>query len=191
MKRIKTSTIVLIVIAVLVVLIGIFFFTSYNGLATSLQTVEKSQSDIQSQLQRRADLIPNLVNTVKGYASHETEVFSDVTEARSKLMGANTVSEMDDAQAQMNSALSRLLLIVENYPDLKANANYQALQDELAGTENRINTARTRYNEAAQSYNNRIVRFPTNLIAGLFGFDKVDYFQASAGSEQVPTVSFE
>ena len=150
--------------------------------------MDAAWSQIDVQLQRRHDLIPNLVATVKEYAAHEEEVFASVAEARSKLAGAASISEMAEADAELSSALSRLLAIAEAYPELKANQNFINLQDELAGTENRIATARRDYNQTARSYNTSIRRFPTNIIAGMFGFESVDYFEASEAGRETPDV---
>ena len=141
-------------------------------------------------MKKRYDLIPNLVETVKGYAAHEQEAIDSVTEARANLAGASTVEEKAAADSALTTALNNLLVIVENYPDLKASANFTQLSDELAGTENRIATARRDYNEAVREYNTAIRKFPGSLIAGLFGFEQKDYFQASDGAQNVPTVEF-
>ena len=187
MKKISTP---LIVVIVIIVLGGLFFFSSYNGLVAAEENLNAKWSQIENQLQRRADLIPNLVNTVKGYASHEEAILTEVTRAREKLIGASGISEMAEANSEMSSALSRLLAIVENYPELKADANFRQLADELAGTENRIAVARMDYNNAVQQYNSRIRRFPTAIVAGMFGFEKRDYFEAKEGADQAPIVDF-
>ncbi len=189
----KSTGILLGVLGVIVVLvIGIvgWGISSYNGLVTSEQAVETQASNIETQLQRRSDLIPNLVNTVKGYAQHEEEIYTALADARAKLSGANTVEEMEEANGELTSALNRLMVIVENYPDLKANENFIGLQDELAGTENRIAVARQDYNKAVQEYNVKIRRFPTNIIAGMFGFEKAALFESAEGAASVPNVSF-
>ena len=136
-------------------------------------------------------MIPNLVETVKGYASHETEAINQVTEARTKMSGASTLEEKMEANEEISSALSRLLVVVENYPDLKASENFIQLSDELAGTENRISTTRRDYNNAAREYNTRIKKFPTSLIASIFNFDEFPYFEANEGAENVPQVNFD
>ena len=160
-------------------------------LVTLKQEVTQKESDIQTTLQRRADLIPNLVNTVKGYASHEESIMKEVSDARAALVGANNTGDQLAANEQMTSALNRLLAIAENYPDLKANTNFIQLQDELSGTENRITQARRAYNDAVKTYNTKIQRFPTSLIAGIFNFEAFDYFQANEGAQEVPSVNFD
>lgn len=190
-RKLKPWHIILIVVAVLVVALAGYTVKSYNGLVTQKQDVTQKDSDIQTTLQRRADLIPNLVNTVKGYATHEEGIIKEVSDARAALVGANNTGDQLAANNQMTSALNRLLAIAENYPDLKANTNFIQLQDELAGTENRITQARRAYNDAVKSYNTKIQRFPTSLIAGIFNFDAYEYFQASEGSQEVPSVNFD
>ena len=170
----KSIIIILAVVAILV----IWAVSVYNGLVTMDENVSGQWANVETQYQRRADLIPNLVNTVKGYASHEKETLEGVVEARKKAQGAVT------------SALGKLLAITENYPDLKANQNFLELQAQLEGTENRINVARKNFNDAAQSYNTNIRRFPKNIFAGMFGFDKKAYFEAEEGSEKAPKVEF-
>ncbi len=162
----------------------------YNRLVTQNEQVNNAWAQIQNVLQRRADLIPNLVETVKGYAAHEKEIFETVAEARSKLAGATGPREAAAANAGLNAALARLLAIAENYPNLKANENFIRLQDELAGTENRIAVERMRYNEAVRAYNTAIKRFPTNLVAGVFRFGDREYFEAEGGAKEVPKVKF-
>ena len=184
----KTGLKVLLVVGVIIAIMIISFIGSYNGLVSKREDVDAAWSQIDIQLQRRYDLIPNLVATVKKYAEHEEEVFTSIAEARSKLAGAGSVAELAEADAELSSALSRLLAIAEAYPELKANQNFINLQDELAGTENRIATARRDYNEAARSYNTSIRRFPTNIIAGMFGFESVDYFEASEATRENPDV---
>ena len=184
----KKSTIIILAIVAIVI---IMIISSYNGIVTKSEEVDNKFSAIDTQLQRRADLIPNLVNTVKGYASHEQEVINSVTEARAKLAGANTVSEKAEADGELTNALNRLMVVVENYPDLKSSQNFIQLSDELAGTENRIATARRDYNEAVKAYNLKIKKFPTNIMAGMFGYEKAEYFEASEQSQEVPNVSFD
>ena len=188
----KKSTIIIIVVVALLAIWGV---RGYNGLVTMDENVSGQWSNVETQYQRRADLIPNLVNTVKGYASHEKETLEGVVEARSKAtqmtVDANDLTpeklaEYQKAQGAVTSALGKLLAITENYPDLKANQNFLELQAQLEGTENRINVARTNFNNAAKNFNTAIRRFPKNILAGLFGFEKRAYFEAAEGSEQAP-----
>ena len=185
----KKSTGSIVIIAIIAIII-IGFVGSYNGMVSKAEEVDNKFATIDAQLQRRADLIPNLVNTVKGYAAQEKEIIDSVTEARAKLTGASTVEEKANADEELTSALNRLLVVVENYPELKSSQNFIQLSDELAGTENRIATARRDYNEAVK-YNLKIKRFPTNLMAGMFRFESKAYFQATDGSREVPNVNFE
>ncbi len=186
----KKKGIIIAVIVGLVVILGIALISMNNNMVSMEAKVDAELANIDTYLQRRADLIPNLVNTVKGYAAHEKEALDSVTEARAKLAGASTVEEKAEADSALTTALNNLLVIVENYPDLKASANFTNLADELAGTENRIATARRDYNDAVQSYNTAIRKFPNSLIAGLFGFEQKEYFQASSGAQNVPNVEF-
>lgn len=185
----KKGMIIAIIVG-LVVILGIALISANNNLVAMEAEVDAAFADIDTYLQRRADLIPNLVNTVKGYAAHEQEAIDSVTEARANLAGASTVEEKAAADSALTTALNNLLVIVENYPDLKASANFTQLADELAGTENRIATARRDYNDAVQNYNTAIRKFPNSMIAGLFGFAQKDYFQASDGAQNVPNVEF-
>ena len=180
----------LIVIGSIVLIVVLFGVSRYNSLISSQETVKGHWSEIDNQLKRRADLIPNLVNTVKGAAAHEKEIIDSVTNARAKLAGAGGPVDKAAADAELTSALSRLMVVVENYPQIKANENFRALQDQLEGTENRISTARGRYNEAVKEHNSRIKRFPNNMFAGMFGFSGRDYFQADAGAKNAPQVKF-
>ncbi len=173
-----------------IAVIAIFLGTKYNSLVGEREQVNGSWAQVQNVLQRRADLIPNLVATVKAYAAHEKETFTQIAEARAKLAGARTPEDAAAANAQLDSALSRLLVIAERYPELKANENFIRLQDELAGTENRIAVERQRYNDQVRDYNQTIRRFPTNLVAGAFNFESRDYFQADATSQRAPQVQF-
>jgi len=183
----KKSTIIILAIIVLaiVLLIG-----GYNSLVSKAEAVTTELSNLDVYLQRRVDLIPNLVNTVKGYTTHETEIIDKITSARAKLTSANSIDEKSTANSELTSSLNALMLVVENYPDLKASQNFIQLSDELAGTENRIATARKDYNEAVESYNLAVKRFPNNLLAGLFGFEKAEYFTADESIKEVPTVEF-
>jgi len=187
----KKMYVVLAVLLVIVIgAIGIIL-GQYNGLVTLNEQITGRWSEVENQLQRRGDLIPNLVNTVKGYAKHEKEIFEDVAAARARLAGARTVGEKIQANQQMDGVLSRLLAIAENYPQLKADENFRQLQDELAGTENRIAVARGRYNETVQSYNIATRRFPGNIIAAIFNFTRKDvYFKAEEKAKTVPQVQF-
>jgi LemA protein len=186
----KRNRIVLIVVAAAAVILLGTCAVQYNSLVSSSETVDSSWSQVQNVLQRRADLIPNLVETVKGYAAHEKEIFTEVANARARLIGAKTPEQAEQAQSGLDSALGRLLVIAERYPDLKANEQFIRLQDELAGTENRISVERMRYNEAVRSYNTRLRRFPTKLFASATGFETRDYFEAPKSAQDVPRVDF-
>ena len=180
----------LIGILVVVVLLAIMIIPSYNGLVNKEENVNQAYAQIENQLQRRLDLIPNLVNTVKGYASQEKDVIQSISDARANLAGAGTPADQATANDQLTTALNRLLVVVENYPDLKSNTTFQQLMDELAGTENRISVARKDYNDTVSDFNRSVKRFPGSIIAGVFGFDEKEYFKASEGAEQAPTVDF-
>ena len=183
-----------------VILLAIYGINSYNSLVDKEEMVKQRWSQVENQYQRRADLIPNLVNTVKGAADFEQETLTSVIEARSKATSVQMSPEMlgnqqkfqqfSQAQSQLSGALSRLLVSVERYPELKANQNFRDLQNQLEGTENRIAVERDRYNRAARDYNSAIRRFPTNIFAGLFGFDNKAYFEADQGAEDAPEVQF-
>lgn len=188
MKKMSTGLIVFIVLIVLA--IG-FFVTNYNSMVDKSETVDAKFSDIDTQLQRRADLIPNLVSTVKGIMSHEQEAIEKVTDARTKLVNAKSVSEKANADNELTQALNNFLVVVEAYPDLKANTNFLNLMDELAGTENRIATARKNYNDAVKDYNSYIKKMPNSIVAGMFNFNEKEYFKATEGSDEVPKVNFE
>lgn len=187
----KKGIVVIIAIIAVVVIIAGSLIGSYNGLVNLEAGVDTAYANVQVQLQRRSDLVPNLVNTVKGYAEHETEVFTAVSDARAKLAGATTPEETIQADGELSSALGRLLAISEAYPELKANENFLSLQDELAGTENRVGVARKDYNDVVQDYNVKIRSFPTSILAGMFGFEKKELFAASEGAQDAPSVSFE
>ncbi len=185
--KIKAWPIIIGVIAV--VIVGVFVVMGLRNKIIGLEENTKSAwAQVENQLQRRMDLVPNLVETVKGYAAHENEVLTEVTKARASVAGANTTAEQIDANNQLTSALSRLLVVVERYPDLKANTNFLSLQDELAGTENRIAVERKRYNDAVNNYNRTIRMFPYSLLAG--GFEKAVYFEAAEGAKAAPKVQF-
>lgn len=179
-------------VVVLVILFGLygFFKGTYNNFVNLDETVKSSWAQVQNQLQRRYDLIPNLVETVKGYAKQERDVFIEVAKARASVGGASTIPEQIQANNQLSNALSRLLLVVERYPDIKSNQNFMRLQDELAGTENRIAVERKRYNDAVRNYNVAIRTFPSNILAGLFGFKSATFFQAPAAAATPPPVKF-
>jgi len=181
----------LIIIAVAVVLLILFVIGIYNVLVRLRNQVGNAWSQIDVQLKRRHDLIPNLVETARGYMKHERETFESITKARSQAMGARTVSEASKAEGALGEALSKFMLVVENYPELKANQNFLALQEELSSTENRIAFARQNYNDQVLSFNNKIQMFPSNIIAGMFAFGKRDFFEVQIAAErEVPKVSF-
>lgn len=191
----KTWIIVIAVVAILV----IYCVSSYNSLVTQEETVGTAWSNVENQYQRRSDLIPNLVNTVKGYAAHEKETFDAVVSARAKAtqmtidiedLTPEKIEAYQKAQGAVGSALSRLLAVTENYPELKANENFKELQAQLEGTENRISVERRKFNETAREYNTNIRRFPKNIVASMFGFEKRPYFEAEEGSEKAPEVKF-
>ena len=194
-KKKLGSVITLAVVAVIV----IWGVSGYNGLVSMDEGVQNKWADVETQYQRRADLIPNLVNTVKGYAAHEKETLEGVVKARSEAtsvkidaenMTAEQMAQYQKAQNGVSSALSKLLLVVEKYPDLKANQNFLELQSQLEGTENRITVARRDFNGAAKEYNTAIRKFPKNILAGMFGFEKKAYFEAQEGAEKAPEVQF-
>ena len=186
----KTLLIIVIVLVLIILIPFLYLKGTYNSLVSMDESVKTAWAQVENQLQRRYDLIPNLVETVKGYATHEREVFVQVTEARSKVGGASSIPGKIEANNQLSAALSRLLVVVERYPELKANTNFIRLQDELAGTENRIAVERRRYNEAVRTYNIKIRRFPTNLIAGMFGFEKAAFFEVPQERQEAPKVKF-
>ena len=187
----KVIIVVLVIVAVIGILAG-FLVGSYNGFVERQENVNAAKSAIGVQLQRRADLIPNFVATVKGYSDYEQSTLTAVTEARAAVGKAQTVSEIGEANAELDKAISVWVnAVTEAYPDLKANAQYVALQDELAGTENRIATARKDYNDTAKDYNIKVRRFPSNIIAGIFGFEKAELFTEDEGTQSVPKVTFE
>lgn len=188
-----------IILLAIVALLALWGAGAYNGMVSMDENVQNKWANVETQYQRRADLIPNLVNTVKGYAAHEKTTLEDVVKARSeatsvKIDPTNITPEQmkqyQAAQGSVSSALGRLLMVAENYPELKANENFLELQSQLEGTENRINVARKDFNDAAKEYNVSIRRFPKSIIAGMFGFEKKTYFEAEAGSEKAPDVQF-
>jgi LemA protein len=187
----KKGLIVLIVLVVIALMVGSSFVGRRNQMAIKREAVNAAWAQVDVVLQRRADLIPNLVETVKGFAVQEQIVFGDIAKARSALLGAHSPAEKIAANGQLDGALGRLLVVVENYPQLKSNENFLRLQDELAGTENRIAVERRRYNEAIQDYNTFIVLFPNSLVASLGGFTRNDaYFKTDEGARQAPKVNF-
>jgi len=188
----KIALAILAILLVIGLLVGSAFVSRRNQMAVKRETVNAAWSQVDVVLQRRADLIPNLVETVKGYAAQEQTVFGEIARARSALLNAKTPADKIGANQQLDSALGRLLVVVENYPQLKSNENFLRLQDELAGTENRIAVERRRYNETLQDYNTYISLFPNNLVASISGFARNDaYFKADEGARQVPKVNFE
>jgi len=181
---------IIIVVVILAIIAGVFM-ASYNGFVDKEENVNNAYAQVENQLQRRMDLIPNLVNTVKGFAEHEQEVLGNIADARTKLAGAGSPEEQAEANDELSGALSRLLVVVENYPDLKADANFRQLMDELAGTENRLSVARQDYNTVVSDYNKKVKRMPGSIVASMFGFDEKEYFQAAEGAEEAPVVDFE
>ena len=175
----------------LVVVIGLWLMTSYNGLVGKEEAVNNSWAQVETQLTRRADLIPNLVNTVKGYAKHESKVFEDIANARSALLSAKDPKAALEANDRVSTGLGRLLAIAENYPNLKANEQFNKLSDSLEGTENRIAFARKDYNDVVKGFNQSLRIFPTNIIGGMLGFEAKEYFKATEAEKKNPNVSFE
>ena len=188
----KAAIVLVVILLIIAFIFGSMYFNRRNQMAIKREAVNAAWSQVDVVLQRRADLIPNLVQTVKGYAVQEQTVFGDIAAARAALVGAKSPQEKIAANGQLDNALSRLLVIVENYPQLKSNENFMRLQDELAGTENRIAVERRRYNEAVQDYNTYISLFPNSLIAGFAGFMRNDaYFKTEEGARQAPKVNFD
>lgn len=193
----KKGIVILIIVLAVAFILFSWFKGNYNNMVSRHEAVQAQMGNVENQYQRRADLIPNLVNTVKGYAAHEQQTLEGVVEARAKasqtnvdINDAEAMARYVQAQGELSSALGRLLAISENYPDLKANQNFLDLQTQLEGTENRISVERRNYNEAAQDYNTYIRMFPRNIVAGMFGFDKIEYFEAQEGAETAPVVQF-
>ena len=194
----KKTTSIIVILAVLAAIV-LWFVGKYNAMVTAEENVETSWGQVENQYQRRSDLIPNLVATVKGYAEHESQVFESVVEARAKATqitidptnaSPEQLAAFQNAQGELSQALGRLLAVAENYPDLKANENFRDLQSQLEGTENRIAVARNAYNEAAQQFNVLIRKFPNNIVASMFGFEKKSYFEAEEGANKAPQVEF-
>lgn len=195
----KKSTLIAIIVLALIAIIALWGVKSYNQFVTAEENVETAWSQVENQYQRRSDLIPNLVNTVKGYAAHEQTTLEQVIAARAQAtaikldaaqMTADQIQAFNDAQGQLSMALGRLMAVSEAYPDLKANQNFLELQAQLEGTENRITVARNTFNEQAKAYNVLVRRFPKSIIAQMFGFEKKPYFEAETGAEKAPTVEF-
>jgi LemA protein len=180
-----------VAVGLLLLMVGCSFVSTRNRLAVSKETISAEWGQVDADLQRRADLIPNLVETVKGYAKEETQIFTALANARAAMSGARTPAEKIEANNQVSSALSRLMVVVENYPNLKANENFRQLQFSLEGTENRILQARRRYNEAVQNYNTQLAMFPASLVGSLSGFQREDaYFKTDPGARNAPKVQF-
>lgn len=179
------------IIAVLIIIFAILVVPRYNTLVNLDEDVLQAESNIATQLQRRGDLIPNLVNTVQEYADLEQEIFTDIAEARSNITNADNMEEVSEADTEMRSALSRLIAVTEDYPDLQASEQFTGLRDELAGAENRIAVARQDYNSTVQAFNRNVRTFPGNMIAGIFGFEEKPYFEADESAEEVPEVNFD
>lgn len=186
----KTSTKVLIAVVAIVLIIGLYSISTYNKLIRLEEDVNTKWADVEVHLQRRFDLIPNLVESVKGSMEQEKEIFGAIADARAKMAGATTLNEEVAASSELEGALSRLLVVMENYPDLKSNENVKGLMDELAGTENRISVHRSRYNETVQKYNRTVRSFPSNIIANMAGHETKKQFEAVQGSDKPPAVEF-
>ncbi len=191
----KNSTKVIIaVLAAIVIVVGsgaMWYTKTFNSFVTLSNEVDNQWANVESKLQRRVDLIPNLVNSVKGVMAQEKEVFTQIADARAKLGGASTINEKVEASTQLEGSLSRLLMIMENYPELKSNENVTQLMDELAGTENRISVERDRFNAVVKDYNNKVQRFPSSFVAQSKGYETKEFFRAQPGSDVAPTVDFE
>lgn len=189
-KKKNSATTILAILVVLIVIVVGYLLITKNSIVKSHEEVLEKSSDIEIVLERRADLIPNLVNTVKGYASHEEKIIANVTEARQHLLSAGSMTDKATADAELTKALDALLVVVENYPELKANENFINLQDELAGSENRIANARNSYNSAVKEYNTKIQKIPASLVAKMFGYEKENYFKADTSKTATPEVEF-
>ena len=186
----KKGLVPIIVIVGIIVVLALMLIPSYNGFVNGEENVDQAYAQVENQLQRRLDLIPNLVESVKGFAKQEKDVIDSVTEARSRLAGAGSPQDQAQANDELSGALSRLLVVVENYPELKSDANFRQLMDELAGTENRLSVARQDYNNEVADFNRKVKRFPGALLAGIFGFDEKEYFKADAAAQEAPKVDF-
>ena len=192
-SRVNALTVVLLVLGALVVaalFVAGYVRTTYNDLVSLQEQNKTAWSQVENQLQRRNDLIPNYVETVKGYAKQETTIFTAIADARARIGSAQTVPDKIAASNDLSSSLARLLVVIENYPELKSSENFMRLQDELSGTENRISTERKRYNDAVMAYNVRVRQFPANLVAGSFNFEKAPLFEAPASAKEAPKVKF-
>lgn len=196
----KKSNVILLAVAVVIVLICFGGCNAYNGMVDKQETATTALADVQATYQRRADLIPNLAKTVQAYAKHEKETFAEVTKARASVgqikldannLTAEKLKQFEAAQGELSTALGKLMVVAEKYPELKANENFHSLQIQLEGTENRINEARQQYNAAVQDYNQSVRRFPNVIFAGMFGFHKMEKFEAAAGAEKAPTLNFD
>ncbi len=196
----KKSNVILLAVAVVIVLICFGGCNAYNGMVDKQETATTALADVQATYQRRADLIPNLAKTVQAYAKHEKETFAEVTKARASVgqikldannLTAEKLKQFEAVQGELSTALGKLMVVAEKYPELKANENFHSLQIQLEGTENRINEARQQYNAAVQDYNQSVRRFPNVIFAGMFGFDKMEKFEAAAGAEKAPTLNFD
>lgn len=198
--KMKKSNVILLAVAVVIVLICFGGCNAYNGMVDKQEAATTALADVQATYQRRADLIPNLAKTVQAYAKHEKETFAEVTKARASVgqikldannLTAEKLKQFEAAQGELSTALGKLMVVAEKYPELKANENFHSLQIQLEGTENRINEARQQYNAAVQDYNQSVRRFPNVVFAGMFGFDKMEKFEAAAGAEKAPTLNFD
>lgn len=190
LQNLSTGNKVLIGVGAVLLLLVLWVATTYNSLISLQNIVDNSWADVETQYQRRMDLVPNLVNTVKGYAKHETEIFTKVAELRSQWQTAGTIDEKIATAQKMDSALGRLIAVAENYPQLRSSENFLSLQDELAGTENRILFSRTKYNDAIRNYNTATQKVPSNIVAGLFNFKQKQSFKAETGAEKAVEVKF-
>ena len=190
MADVRRGLIVTGIVSIVILMVVGSLIGSYNGLVSMNEDVNSGYAQIQNVIQRRADLIPNLVETVKGYASHESGTFQAIAEARSQIDSANNPGELAEANDALTQSLGRLMVVVENYPELKANENFLNLQDELAGTENRISVERKNYNDVVRAFNTKVRSFPTNIVAKMFSFNQAEYFEADEGSQNVPEVNF-
>lgn len=188
-KRKGVSGIVIAIIAIIAVL-AIFLIPSYNGLVKQKEQLDESYAQVQNVVQRRADLIPNLVNTVKGYSKHEKDTLTEVTQARAGIQNAKGPKELADANEQMSQAIRNINVVAESYPELKADKQFSQLMDELAGTENRISVERKNYNNEVKDYNTKVKSFPTSIFASMMGFEKAEYFEADASAQNAPEVNF-